>query len=202
MTSLHEVRTVSPLSQGDSALGQPDMEESTSLNANIVGPSTNGVFTGVVEVAGVGQIPLVSPAASEAKRSWLDRIVIVLRAYGAAFLAGLPIVPIIASVVTLALYFSGFTQTAPGWDAVAHGALYTYIAWLAISAPISVLMTARLMNTGSYGLLTSRLSQLEARLQEIDAPDQNGKPKQWADYQLVALREARDQIAKLNSQLH
>src|SRR5260370_24937381 len=53
-----------------------------------------------------------------------------------------------------------------------------------------------------YGLLTCRLSQLEARLHEINTPDQNGKPKHWADYQLVALKEARDQVEDLNSQLH
>lgn len=178
------------------------MEESTSINARIVNTSTDGVFTGIVQAAGVGQITLESSVASESKRSWLDYIVIILRAYGAALVAGLPIVPIIASIVTLTLYFSGFTQNAPSWYAVAYGALYTYIAWWVISVPCSVLMTARLMNTGSYGLLTSRLSQLEARLQEIGAPEQGGKPKQWADYQLVALKEARDQVAELNSQLY
>ena len=152
--------------------------------------------------AGVGQITLEDFAESKPKRNLRDWIIICLRAYGAALVAGLPIVPIIASAVTLALYFSGFTQTTPSWYAVAYGILYTYIAWWIIAVPCSVLTTARVINTGSYGLLTCRLSQLEARLHEINTPDQNGKPKHWADYQLVALKEARDQVEELNSQLH
>jgi hypothetical protein len=178
------------------------MEESTAINDKIVDTSTNGVFTGVVEAAGVGQITLEDFAESKPKRNLRDWIIICLSAYGAALVAGLPIVPIIASAVTLALYFSGFTQTTASWYAVAYGMLYTYIAWWVIAVPCSVLTTARLMNTGSYGLLTCRLSQLEARLHEINTLDQNGKPKHWADYQLVALKEARDQVEKLNSQLH
>ncbi len=178
------------------------MEESTSINAKIVDTSTNGVFTGVVEAAGARQITPEDFAESKPKRNLRDWIIICLRAYGATLVAGLPIVPIIASAVTLALYFSGFTQTTPSWYAVAYGILYTYIAWWVIAVPCSVLTTARLVNTGSYGLLTCRLSQLEARLYEINTPDQNGKPKHWADYQLVALKEARDQVAELNSQLH
>jgi hypothetical protein len=178
------------------------MEESTSINAKIVDTSTNGVFTSVVEAAGVGKITPEEFAESKPKRNLRDWIIICLRAYGAVLVAGLPIVPIIASAVTLALYFSGFTQTTASWYAVVYGILYTYIAWWVIAVPCSVLTTARLMNTGSYGLLTCRLSQLEARLHEINTPDQNGKPKHWADYQLVALKEARDQVEELNSQLH
>src|SRR5258708_32958454 len=102
MTSLRELRTMSPLSQGGSEMGAADMEESTSINAKIVNTSTDGAFTGVVQAAGARQITPEDFAESKPKRNLRDWIIICLRAYGAALVAGLPTFTIIASTRTLA----------------------------------------------------------------------------------------------------
>src|SRR5260370_33252340 len=99
------------------------MEESTSINAKIVDTSTNGVFTDVVQAAGARQITPGDFAESKPKRNLRDWIIICLRAYGAALVAGLPIVTIIAPAVTLALYFSGCTQTTPHRPPLSTGSL-------------------------------------------------------------------------------
>ena len=180
------------------------MEDSSSMNAGAVKTSTNGTSAGAAKgVLASTQIPTKDSVANESKRSFRDWIIICLRAYGAALVGSVAIVPILASVVTIGLYLTEvppFTQTTPSWYAVAFGALYTYIAWLVIAALCSPLTAGRLVNATSYGLLKSRLNQLDARLHEIDAEE--GKTKNWAEYQRVALREARDKIEDLKSYLH
>ncbi len=179
------------------------MEDSTSMNGGAVKTSTDGAPAGAAKgIVVPAQIPTKGSVASESKRSFRDWIIICLRAYGAALVGSVAIVPILVSAVTIGFYLTEvppFTQTTPVWYAVAFGALYTYIAWLVIAALCSPLTAGRLMNATSYGLLKSRLNQLESRLDEIDA---EGKTKNWAEYQVVALREARDKIEDLKSYLH
>ncbi len=179
------------------------MEDSPSMNADAVKTSTNGTSAGAAKgVLASTQISTKDSVANESKRSFRDWIIIYLRAYGAALIGSVAIVPILASAVTIGLYLTEvpqLTQTTPSWHSVAFGALYTYIAWWVIAVFYSPLTAGRLVNTTSYGLLKSRLNQLEARLHEIDA---EGKTKNWAEYQRVALREARDKIEDLKSYLH
>jgi hypothetical protein len=182
------------------------MEENTPINADIVNVPTNGASAGMVEgteaTAGYTQRLLSSTDTSKPKRSFFDYIKIGLRAYAASLVESLPVVPIVASAVTLGLYFSTPISTAPSWYPVVFGMLYTYIAWWVIALPMSYLTTVQTSNPRSYGLLITRLRQLEARLKEIEAQSLDGKPRQLATYQLVALREAHNNFEDLNTLLY
>src|SRR5260370_40001376 len=104
---------------------QHDMEESTSINAKIEDTSTNGVFTDVVQAAGARQITPGDFAESKPKRKLRDWIIICLRAYGAAVVAGLALEISISSPDIPALFFYGRAQTTPRCHYVACGILHT-----------------------------------------------------------------------------
>src|SRR6266704_4630297 len=77
-----------------------------------------------------------------------------LGAYTATLLAAWPIMHIVASIVTVALYFL-LPPSSPIWFAPVLGILSTYIILLFIAL-------------ACYGLLSTRLCQLRARLDALD----------------------------------
>ncbi len=109
------------------------MEESTPIHADVVNVPTNGVSAGIAEgtetTPEYTQRPLSSTDTSKPKRRFFDYVKIGLRAYGATLVESLIVVPIVASAVTLGLYFSTPIPPAPNWYPVVYGALFTYIAW-------------------------------------------------------------------------
>ncbi len=120
-----------------------------------------------------------------------------LRAYGATLLFALPILPIIVSAVTIGLYLSN--PSATGWTSVLYGAVFTYIAWMALSLLIVPLTSPMSANGHSYGLLVGRLNQLVTRLNIIQSTTAKAGLQQ---YQQVALGEAFDKFDELNYDLN
>lgn len=183
------------------------MEESTPIDADVVNRLTNGSSAATIADTTLTtpenkQGRIIGTDTSKSKRRFFDYIKIGLRAYAASLVETLVGVPIVASIVTLGIYFSIPVSTAPNWYPVVFGMLYTYIAWWVIALPFSYLTTVQASNPRSYGLLITRLHQLEARLMEIEAQSRDGKSGQMARYQLVALREAYKNFEDLDRLLY
>lgn len=120
------------------------------------------------------------------------------RAYGTALIMGLPILPIAVSAVTIIIYLSN--PSVAGWVSVLYGIAFTYIGWWLISLLLIPLTTPKNANSRSYGLLDSRLNQLEARLGVIRniTPHEEDLP----EYQQVALNEAFDKLEEITQDLY
>src|SRR3989442_154200 len=178
------------------------MEEHLPIKADVVNPPTDGASAQILASAKTTpenmQRPVIGTDNGKPKRSFFDYVKIGLRAYGASLVESLVGVPIVASAVTLGLYFS---QPASGWYPVVFGALYTYIAWLFIAVILVYFSTFEGGNARSYGLITTRLRQLAARLDDINAQHLNRKSIQLAEYQVEALRAANESFAHLKSYL-
>jgi hypothetical protein len=128
------------------------------------------------------------------RSSWLA----FFRGYGTALIMGLPVLPIVVSAVTIVIYLSNPSDS--GWVSIVSGAVITYIGWWLISLLLIPLTSARNANSRSYGLLESRLHQLETRLYTIrnEHPDE----KVLAEYQQVALNEAFDKLQEITEDLY
>jgi hypothetical protein len=187
--------------------GKSDMEENIIINADVVNAPANGASADIAE--GSDTAPdttttlIKDISTSKPKRSFFDFIKLCFRAYGASLAGSIWVVPIGTSAVTLGLYLSSplpiFAQPAPNWYPVVFGALFSCVVYLIVALFLCYFTTAEGSNQGSYDLLTSRLCQLKARLSIIDSPDAEGKPKKFAEYQRVALQEAKDNLVDLNS---
>ncbi len=113
-----------------------------------------------------------------------------LGAYTATLLAAWPIMHIVASIVTVALYFL-LPPSSPIWFAPVLGILSTYIILLFIAlACYGIVGTVRGMSTRSYGLLSTRLCQLRARLDALDITEQTLTTSSTCNYEDVARSEA------------
>ena len=134
------------------------------------------------------------------RRKFGSRIAQNFRSYLTALLITLPMLPIIASAVTVGIYLSN--PSAPGWNAVLYGMLYTHISWLIITLFMVPLTSARNSNARSYGLLYSRFRQLVARLNVINDQHHANQQQPLEEYQEVAVQEALDKFDDLNSELH
>ncbi len=183
------------------------MEENILINADVVNAAINGVSAGIAEstetAPGTTTTSIKDISVSKPKRSLFDYVKIGLAAYGASLIIFLFIGPIIVSAVTAGLYFSlASSLTTPTMYPIVYGAVFTYIAWCIVALFISYLATAKGHNPHSYGLLTTRLRQLEAQLKDIDSRGLDGKARQLAEYQLVALREAREHFTDLERLLY
>ncbi len=121
-----------------------------------------------------------------------------VRGYGTALIMGLPMLPIVVSAVTIVIYLSN--PSGAGWVALASGAVFTFIGWCLLSLLLVPLTSPRNANSRSYGLLESRLNQLESRLYTIrnEYPDEKVLP----EYQQVALNEAFDKLQEITEDLY
>ena len=91
-------------------------------------------------------------------------------------------------------------SNVPGAYIVIWGMLVTLAAWLLISIPMSFLTSRDRVNARSYGLLISRLSQLETRLNVIQ--NRNPDLDKLEEYQEVALEEAYNNFQELDIMLY
>ncbi len=121
-----------------------------------------------------------------------------MRAYGAALVGGFAVVPSVAAAITVAIFLAELN--VPGAYIVIWGMLVTLAAWLLISIPMSFLTSRDRVNARSYGLLISRLSQLETRLNVIQ--NRNPDPDKLEEYQEVALEEAYNNFQELDTMLY
>lgn len=119
-----------------------------------------------------------------------------LRAYGATLAAGSPVLPLIALVFTIALYFALPGDT--GWITLLLALGVTLITWLVIALPLQFLTSRDKANTRSYGLLASRLNLLETRLSLL----QTMPHRKLEEYQELALEEAFDCFQILDMMLY
>jgi hypothetical protein len=118
-----------------------------------------------------------------------------LRAYGAALAGGFTLLPVFALSLTIAFYL--IFSSAENWVPITLGMVVTCLLWLLLAWPLSFLTSRDKVNTRSYGLLVSRLSQLETRLLAIEAT----KPK-LSLYQIIALEEAYTNFQELDAMLY
>src|SRR5260221_3432038 len=121
-----------------------------------------------------------------------------MRAYGAALVGGFAVVPSVAAAITVAIFLA--ESNVPGAYIVIWGMLVTLVAWLLISIPMSFLTSRDRVNARSYGLLISRLSQLETRLNVIQ--NRNPDLDKLEEYREVALEEAYTNFQELDTMLY
>ena len=118
-----------------------------------------------------------------------------LRAFGAALAGGFTLLPIFALSLTISFYL--VFSALPNWVPVVLGMSVTCLLWLLFCWPLSFLTSRDKVNTRSYGLLVSRLSQLETRLLAIQATQ-----KKFSLSQIIALEEAYTNFQELDALLY
>src|SRR6266700_5631733 len=88
--------------------------------------------------------------------------------YLTALVASSAAVPIVAAMITVAVYVARFSATWHLWLAVPLGAIITVIAWLLFAIPCRRFASAISANRCSYGSLINQLRDLRARLHVLD----------------------------------
>lgn len=121
-----------------------------------------------------------------------------MRAYGAALVGGFAVVPTVAAALTVAIFLA--ESNVPGAYIVIWGMLATLAVWLLISIPMSLLTSRDRVNARSFGLLISRLNQLETRLNVIQ--NRNPDLDKLEEYQEVALEEAYNNFQELDTMVY
>ena len=88
--------------------------------------------------------------------------------YLTALVASSAAVPIVAAMITVAVYLAPFPTPLHLWIAVPLGAIITVIAWLLFAIPCRRFASAVYANRCSYGSLINQLRDLRARLNVLD----------------------------------
>ncbi|MBO0780186.1 MAG: hypothetical protein J2P37_15285 [Ktedonobacteraceae bacterium] len=135
-------------------------------------------------------------------------IIMCARAYGGMLVAMGMLLPLTASIVTLAIFMFLPPSSGSNWSTLLFGAVFTYLGWLIVSAFFAYFASAEGANTRSYYMLRSRLYGLKARLGIIDGPDGRPQPMTLEEMQeavgmepsgnVIALREAYAAYAVIN----
>ncbi|MGH2495985.1 MAG: hypothetical protein ACRDIV_14930 [Ktedonobacteraceae bacterium] len=179
-----------------------DDQLSTGVREKNTTPVMSAIAQNVIDVDDDDVLNRVSVLLSQKpqRRGFFRRTGQAIRAYLTALVITLPMLPIIASAVTVGVYLSN--TTAPGWNTVLYGMLYSYFAWWIITLFLVPLTSAKNSNARSYGLLVSRIRQLETRLFVINDLHHANPQQPLAEYQEVALQEALDKFDDLNNDLN
>ena len=111
--------------------------------------------------------------------------------YLTALVASSAAVPIIAAMITVAVYLAPFPTHLNLWIAVPLGAIITVIAWLLFAIPCRRFASAVYANRCSYGSLINQLSDLRARLHVLDDEQQGDSGASPSNTFKIALEEAR-----------
>jgi hypothetical protein len=88
--------------------------------------------------------------------------------YLTALVASSAAVPIVAAMITVAVYLAPFPIPLHLWIAVPLGAIITVIAWFLFAIPCRRFASAAYANRCSYGSLINQLRDLRARLHVLD----------------------------------
>jgi hypothetical protein len=126
-------------------------------------------------------------------KTTLKRLKAYLKAYRATLVAMTTIMHFVASIVTVILYvlFTSLSGESlhPIWWAPVFGSLATYLlfAFIALFC-CDIIASAENANSRSYGLLQTRIVQLETRLNGIQTYQTCLK----MEYRKIALQEAKD----------
>lgn len=145
----------------------------------------------------VDDLPLAIPVSSR-RRQQRSGFFQAISAYLTALLIALPVLPIIAAIVTIGIYLPNLFSSA--WLSIVYGPLFAFIAWMLVSLLIIPLTSPGNANSRSYSVVESRLQQLETRLFTIrnTYPDEKVLP----EYQQVALNEAFDKLTEITEDLY
>jgi len=111
--------------------------------------------------------------------------------YLTALVASSAAVPIVAAMITVAIYVAPFSATWYPWIAVPLGAIITLIVWLLFAIPCRRFASAMYANRCSYGSLINQLRDLRARLHVLDDRQAGKSGAPLSDTCKVALEEAR-----------
>lgn len=111
--------------------------------------------------------------------------------YLTALVASSAAVPIVAAMITVAVYLAPFPTPLHLWIAVPLGAFITVIAWLLFAIPCRRFASAISANRCSYGNLINQLSDLRARLHVLDDRQQGDSGASPGNTFKIALAEAR-----------
>lgn len=88
--------------------------------------------------------------------------------YLTALIASSAAVPIVASMITVAVYVVPFSKDLHRWIAVPLGALITVLLWLLFAIPCRRFALANKANRCSYGNLVNQLKDLTVRLHVLE----------------------------------
>src|SRR6266567_4723797 len=110
--------------------------------------------------------------------------------YLTALVASSAAVPIVAAMITVAVYVARFSATWHLWLAVPLGAIITAIAWLLFAIPCRRFASAISANRCSYGSLINQLRDLRARLHVLDDRQQGDSSASPSSTFKIALAEA------------
>ena len=84
--------------------------------------------------------------------------------YLTALIASSPAVPIVASMITVAMYVAPFSKDLHRWIAVPLGAIITVLFWLLVAIPCRRFALANKANRCSFGNLVNQLNDLTVRI--------------------------------------
>src|SRR6266516_3899640 len=110
--------------------------------------------------------------------------------YFTALVASSAAVPIVAAMITVAVYVAPFPANWHLWIAVPLGAIITLITWLLFAIPCRRFASAIYANRCSYGSLINQLRDLRARLHVLDDRQQGKSGAPPSDTCKIALEEA------------
>lgn len=121
--------------------------------------------------------------------------------YLTALVASSAAVPIVAAMITVAVYVAPFSTTWHTWIAVPLGAIITVIVWLLFALPCRRFASAIYANRCSYGSLINQLRDLRARLNVLDGRPQGNSGAPLSDTCKIALEEAHTWCADIECEL-
>ena len=137
---------------------------------------------------------------STGRKPWLD----FFRGYGTALFMSLPLVPIVASAITIVIYLSNPPDS--GGVSVISGAISTCIAWLLVSLLLVPLTSPRNVNSHSFSILESRVRKLKTCLNvlsnEYPFDSEDSRYQMLPEYQRVALHEVFDKLQEITEDLY
>ncbi len=111
-------------------------------------------------------------------------------------------VPIVAAMITVAVYVAPFPATWHLWIAVPLGAIITLIVWLLFAIPCRRFAYATYANRCSYGNLISQLHDLRERLKVLDGRQQGNSGAPLSNSSKMALEEARISCNDIDCELN
>lgn len=190
MDDQHPISTQEPTTSPGLALKQPGQTDSEELV--IVSTQFSRLHTSMDE-----EEPAPAPPPLPTSRNPRGRTRTALHAYGAALMVGLAVVPIVITALTVVFYLA--LSGVPSWLPLLLGAASATLLWWLISIPLSFLTAPEIFNIRSYGLLSTRLDQLNSRLHVIqDMTYGTNMPMR----QQTALDEAFENCAQLQNMLY
>ncbi len=111
--------------------------------------------------------------------------------YFTALIASSAAVPIVASMITVAVYVAPFSKDLHRWIAVPLGAIITILFWLLLAIPCRRFALANKANRCSYGNLVNQLNDLTVRIDVLKNNQQGNTVPPPNNMSKIAFHEAR-----------